>query len=214
MGGAYLGGNYWSSYTGVDTSPEDGIGDTAHHADQLPLMPKKYDFSTGEGTDKWAFEKQVDATPPTSNGVPSDEFSDYGNIKTNNGAMAEGITGTEGTFAAHRFNFSMEEATTDIDRINVTWNGKGLHDKVPPNDNGATLYIWNGTAYEELADSGNTGEEVNLTGQITTNIGNYINAGNVTVLVEQNSAQTTQGNTPKHSHIETDYVKLVVHTRS
>lgn len=214
MGGAYLGGNYWSSYTGVDTSPEDGIGDTAHHADQLSLMPKKYDFSTGEGTDKWAFEKQVDATPPTSNGVPSDEFSDYGNIKTNNGAMAEGITGTEGTFAAHRFNFSMDEATTDIDRINVTWNGKGLHDKAPPNDNGATLYIWNGTAYEELADSGNTGEEVNLTGQITTNIGNYINAGNVTVLVEQNSAQTTQGNTPKHSHIETDYVKLVVHTRS
>lgn len=217
MGGAYLGGNYWSSYTGVDTSPEDGIGDTAHHADQLPLMPKKYDFSKGESEDKWAYEKQVDALKPGTNDVPSEELSkelgEYADIKVDDGTMREDVTDLVGKYAAHRFNFSMDEATADIDWINVTWNGKGWHEKVPPNDNGSTLYIWNGAAYEQLATT-TSGQEVNLAGEKTSGISSYINAGNVTILVVQNSAQTTQGNTPKPSHIETDYVKLVVHTKS
>jgi len=216
MGGAYLGGNYWSSYTGVDDT-DDGIGDVAYHADQLPLMPKKYDFLTGAGTDKWAYKRQVDALKPGTNDVPSEEFSkeldEYIDIKVDDGTMQEAVTELVGKYAAHRFNFSIDEATTDIDWINVTWNGKGWHEKVPPNDNGSTLYIWNGTAYEQLATT-TSGQEVNLTGEMTLGISSYINTGNVTVLVVQNSAETTQGNTPKHSHIATDYVKLVVHTKS
>ena len=38
MGGPYLGGNYWSDYTGNDTDG-DGIGDTPHSYDLLPLVP-------------------------------------------------------------------------------------------------------------------------------------------------------------------------------
>ncbi len=45
-----------------------------------------------------------------------------------------------------------------------------------------------------------------MTGEVTSNTSNYINAGNVTVLVKQRTAQTLGG----YSHIETDYVKLVV----
>jgi hypothetical protein len=215
MGGAYLGGNYWSSYTGVDTSPEDGIGDTAHHADQLPLMPKKYDFLTGAGTDKWAFEKQVDARPPTSNGVPSTEFSDSDYIKTDNDQCYGDSTDIKGYYATHRFNFSMDEAAADIDWINVTWNGRGWHGATSGLKNGSTLYIWNGAAYEELANT-TSGDEVNLTGKIASSISNYINAGNVTVLVEQKEEQKDHGKsgTTGDSNIETDYVKLVVHTKS
>ncbi len=37
VGGLYLGGNYWSAYTGTDTDG-DGIGDTPYEYDQLPLV--------------------------------------------------------------------------------------------------------------------------------------------------------------------------------
>ena len=37
IGGPYLGGNYWSDYTGNDTNG-DGIGDTPHSYDLLPLV--------------------------------------------------------------------------------------------------------------------------------------------------------------------------------
>jgi hypothetical protein len=196
---------------------DDGIGDTVYEkdgqVDYLPLMPKKYDFSTGAGEDKWAYEKQVDALKPGTNDVPSEELSkelgEYAGIEVDDGTIREDVTDLVGKYAAHRFNFSISEDPNNISKINVTWNGKGWHEKVPPNDNGPTLYIWNGTAYEQLATT-TSGDELTLTGERTTSISSYINAGNVTVLVVQNSAHTTQGQTPKRSHIETDYVRVVV----
>jgi len=91
-----------------------------------------------------------------------------------------------------------------ITKINVTWDGKGYHDN---GNNGATLYIWNGSGYEQLdtTDSGDENTEITLTGGVTSSIGSYINGGNVTVLVEQNTKQADY-----FSYIETDYVKLVV----
>ena len=215
MGGAYLGGNYWSSYTGVDTNPEDGIGDTAHHADQLPLMPKKYDFSTGAGTDAWAYKGQVSSKPPSAANDPDGPIESYSNIEANDGEFQSDMSETEDYYAAHRFNFSMDEATADIDWINVTWNGKGWYDKANPASNhGSYLYIWNGTSasYEELADNVGDNAEATLTGERTTSISSYINAGNVTVLVVQNRAHDTVGKSTYKSNIGTDYVKLVVHT--
>ena len=39
VGGPYLGGNYWNDYSGVDKDG-DGIGDTPHSYDQLPLVER------------------------------------------------------------------------------------------------------------------------------------------------------------------------------
>jgi hypothetical protein len=62
------------------------------------------------------------------------------------------------------------------------------------------FYEHNGTK------SGNTYAEVTLTGEKTSDISNYVNSDNVTVLVKQKNGQ--RGSV--HSYIDTDDVKLVV----
>ena len=47
MGGPYLGGNYWSDYTGNDTG-KDGIGDTPHSYDLLPLVEYTPTYTTAD----------------------------------------------------------------------------------------------------------------------------------------------------------------------
>ena len=214
MEGAYLGGNYWSSYTGADANNDD-IGDTAHHADQLPLMPKKYDFSDSslDNVDRWVFKKEVSANSPDNNGVPSDVFSSYANIRTDDGTMESDETGTEDYYSAHRFNFTIAEYTSNIAKLNVMWNGIGKHE-FQNAEMGANLSIWNGTGYQLLQEGASTEDEVNLTGDVTSDISNYINTNNVTVLVEQKSAQRGTGRGAKNSWIETDYVKVYVYTYS
>ena len=47
MGGPYLGGNYWSNYAGNDTD-RDGIGDTPHSYDLLPLVEYTPTYTTAD----------------------------------------------------------------------------------------------------------------------------------------------------------------------
>jgi hypothetical protein len=92
-------------------------------------------------------------------------------------------TTTDGYYAAHRFNFSIDE--TDPEKINVTWIGRGWHDSAA---NGAKLRIWNftSTAYEQL-NSTTSNTEVTLTGGVVvTTPSDYISpSGNVTILVNR-----------------------------
>jgi len=120
---------------------------------------------------------------------------------------ASNQTTTNGYFAAHRFNFSIDDNEESwITRINVTWKGKGDHESAT---DGAKLYIYNftSTAYEEL-DSSTSGPltEIILTGEVDSSISSYISSGNVTVLVNQTSASDGWD----FSRIETDHVKLEV----
>jgi len=168
-----------------------------------------YDFSDNfsgtPGVDAWAFGKQVGDSPGP--GDPSDEFSQtaYDKIAKDDDVRQENVTDTSGQYAAHRFNFSIDETAPEM--INVTWNGKGWHDSGDAY-NGTYLYIYNFSSgeYEQL-NTTTLGTEVTLTGGVVvTTPSNYINAGNVTILAKQKSPQTLG----KYSHICTDYVKLVI----
>ena len=177
---------------------------------RLKDVTHDYDFGSSltgtPGTDAWAYEKQVDNSPTASNPSTVFDSTGYGKIKKDDQDRKESVTDTNGRYAAHRFNFSIDEAAADITTINVTWNGIGDHDSLT---NGAKLYMYNFTAgsYRQL-NSTTSGADVDLTGSISTTLGisNYISSSNVTILVNQTSADTGR----KHSHIETDYVKLVV----
>ena len=215
----------WSNFTWHNASVTDTtVGWKIYYNDSLGVTnctavnafsvsgsgPHTYDFSTGAGTDKWAFMREAADKPPTACNVPDTEFSpgDYDNIKEDEGTRQEDES--FGYYAAHRFNFSISENPNDISKINVTWNGNGSHEYGDYFAHGANLSIWNFTAaaYELLqASAGNTKDEVTLTGEKTSSISSYINANNVTVLVEQKT-----GVSGTESYIKTDYVKVVITT--
>jgi hypothetical protein len=167
----------------------------------------RYDFDVGSGEDKWAYEGEVSGTPATAND-PDGVIDSYSNIRVDDGTYETYVTQNNNKYAAQRFNFSIDDNEESwITKINVTWNGKGWHDL--DQYNGTYLYIRNFTsaAYEQL-NSTTDGIEVTLTGGIVvTTPSDYVNLNNVTILVKQKSKQTRRTGA---SHIETDYVKLVV----
>ena len=158
-----------------------------------------------------AYRYEAADKPPSTCNDPNTEFSStgYDRIEWDDGTPYQSDSAAQNNYyAAHRFNFSVIWDTGDISKINVTWNGIGRHTSASATD-GANLSIWNSSlgasgGYELLQASANTENEVTLTGETTSNINNYINSGNVTVLVEQNTAKSGFSN----SWIETDYVRL------
>ena len=177
-----------------------------------------YDFTTGAGIDKWAYRYQTDAKPPATND-PDIEFAtstkinkdQYVKISTDNRKMQSDSTDTVGHYSAHRFVFDIAQPVDDILTIEVQWNGKGANANRTVLQ-GATLYIWNGEGYEELAST-TSNKRVYLSAELTEGFGSYIANGYMTVLVEQNSAQTVKGKRSLVSKLSTDYVKVdITHT--
>ena len=208
-------GNYWTDWDDNSGAPGNYSIDGGTAKDYEPRG--LFVFSVGAGTDKWAFRWQINQTEFDSGSpvYPGTEFTDaqYANITEDDDVRQDDQTSTDGYYAAHRFNFSINSSlTSGIDKINVTWIGKGDHDT---STDGAKLYIFNFSAtaapyYKELDSDTTTYEEITLTGGVTSNIfTDYINGNNVTILVNQTSAQTT-GFVIEYSHIWTDYIKLVI----
>ena len=169
-----------------------------------------YDFAVGASENKWAYNYQVENVKPSTSTVPNFEFStaEYEDIAScDEGESVISVTDTNGDHAAHRFVFKIDDNEKPwITSLNVMWCGRGWHDSA---DNGVYLYIWNhaSSQYEELANS-STDANGCLSAEIE-DAGNYIDAsGNVTVLVVQKSAHQTRP--ARASHIETDYVKVVL----
>jgi hypothetical protein len=204
---------YWSS--SMEMTPADSPMLVNINVAVKPDLTTTYDFTTGAGLDRWAYRYQTDAEPPATNDVPGIEFmsdtkpnkDQYVRISTDNHKMQSDSTDMEGYYSAHRFVFGIEQPVDDILTIEVLWNGKGAN-KNRDVLQGATLYIWNGTEYEELATT-TSNKKVYLGAELTGGFGNYIDAnGNLTVLVEQNSAQTVKGKRSLVSKLSTDYVKV------
>ncbi|CAD6491526.1 MAG: hypothetical protein ANIMEMIM_00156 [Candidatus Argoarchaeum ethanivorans] len=180
----------------------------------LTVMPNEivttYDFTTGAGSDKWAFRKQHYARPPADNDDPNNDFTadQYEPIKVDDGTMREDASAAKRFYAIHRFNFNIAEPEEAITQIDILWDGRGEHDW---GTDGATLYIWNFSAgeYEQL--NRGTGVYITLEGSVTADIGNYISPdGNLIIIAEQNRPQWKLWRWSYHSRLSTDYVKVEV----
>ncbi|HJH26302.1 MAG TPA: hypothetical protein C5S37_05885 [Methanophagales archaeon] len=213
-------GNYEVEVTATDFGGLTGVGSKnfTYLYGEPVVTVTTYDFSTGAGLNKWAYKPQVGAKPPATNDVPNIEFENLSNpkknqyvkISTDNRKAQSDSTNLSGYYAAHRFVFDIADKipAENIVEIGVLWNGKGTH--TDREKSGATLYIWNATSsvYKEL-NTTISGKEVYLTGEITVDCENCIDAtGNLTILVEQNYNQTIKGKKELVSKISTDYVKV------
>ncbi|MFZ2071306.1 MAG: right-handed parallel beta-helix repeat-containing protein [Halobacteriota archaeon] len=210
-------GNYWTDWDDNSGAPGNYSIDGGTNKDYEPRG--LYVFSVGAGADKWAYKYQVyNARPPSTNNVPNIVFTttQYANIRADDQVFEHNQTTDNNYYAAHRFNFSINVSKVgeDFEMLNVTWNGKGWHDSTPGSTyNGTYLYIWNGTAgagYEELDSNLGVGTEATLTGGNTSSTSVYIDSGNVTVLAEQRSYQTSDEENTYCSNIATDFIKLVI----
>ena len=167
-----------------------------------------YDFSTGAGSDKWAYRKQHNAMPPTTNKVPHIKFPPprYTNIEAKDFRMQRDATSRKGNYAIHRFKFEIAEDEASIKEIRVLWAGTGFQ---LFGTHGATLYIWNFETCEYERQDRDTAFYSTLEGTVSDNIGDYIdNKGNLILIAEQNSPQRRFRWWNLRSRIGTDYVKV------
>ena len=169
-----------------------------------------YDFTTGAGTDKWAFRKQHKAKPPATSDVPRIEFGpvQYNRIKAKDWSMQIERTSRKKKHAIHRFKFDIAELESDITKIEVAWNGFEFS---IGHTNGATLYIWNSATGKYVKLDKSERPLMWLNGEITANVGDYIDAdGNLIIIAEQNSRHVSNWWWEYPSYIGTDYVKVDV----
>lgn len=206
-------GMYDLPVTATDDSPNRNTNTDVNIL--LTVLPQEvvttYDFTTGAGSDRWAYRKQNDAKPPTSNDVPGIEFtqSKYERIMADDFMMQIDRTSANGKYAMHRFKFLIDEPESGMTEIDILWNGIGYHNS--RGTRGATLYVWNveSSCYEEL--SSDTSIYLTLEGSITENFGNYIDdSGSLTVIVEQNTPQRKFWRWVLRSFIGTDHVRVNV----
>ena len=173
---------YWKNYS---TQYPSAKGLSVQTVDTIKIYPAhRYDFATGGDTVESAYDMDDQITGA----------NDLALIATDNGYSYPTETEVDEEKAAQHFVFDLSEDAADIEKLAFTWDGTSSHDDGSA-DQGATTYIWkDGTGYEAL------------TGDITSDISDYVVNGDVTVFVEQNTASDGVDK----SYLSTDYVKLVV----
>ncbi|WP_292729900.1 hypothetical protein [Methanoculleus sp.] len=191
----------WYSYNYSQIWPS-AKGLSVKYVQYLKIYPPhRYDFNTTGDTVECAYEGGVTGVPGAST-APSTAFVSTANVAADDGVLHPTSIEDDGEYAAQRFVFNVTEDAARIEILAVTWNGTGTN---AGGTDGADLYIWNGSSYELLQGS-TSSSEVTLSGEKTSSISDYINDGNVTVLVKQKSASDGVD----ASTLATDYVKLVV----
>lgn len=197
---------YRYNYSGIWPSSK---GLSVKYVNQLKIFPPhRHDFNTTGDTTGWAYKGDVSSDPPATIDVPGTPISSTSTIADDDTTLEQ--YGSTTLRAGHRFNFSIDTATdkdgpvNKIESLSITWNGMGYKDG--SGADGLTLYIWNSTGFESLSST-SLDSEVTLSGTRSSNIENYVNSGNITILALQ---KTAGSGTFAKSWIKTDYAKLVV----
>ena len=172
-----------------------------------------YDFATRTaGTNAFAYEGISSVALPSNKTFPSDEhwWFEYTNISAHDGLVNIISTRQNNTYPMLRYVFELDEAEADIDQLDFLWNGKGTNANNGRRD-GVILYIWNysNNSYEQIATSGNTTADVDLTHTITASIADYIDENNnnaLTLFVVSND----RANGNQDNKISANYVSVVV----
>jgi len=164
----------------------------------------EYNFSSGAGSDKWAYEKGDNAAVPPGEGpglTGETEMSsgEYTNIATSDDSRAhQTCTGFGGESVTHHFEFNIDESCTGMASFGANWEGYAT-------DSPARLYIWRNSASAWLLSdtAASTGVEETLTSQHAGGAcGQFISGGKMHLL-----ALDEDWDFMGDADIYTDYVK-------
>jgi hypothetical protein len=184
---------------------------------QRSIIPKYeaiYDFTSGNGSTKWAKNSSIAAPPPalnktleTDTGWVNATTAQYTNISTTDGKVWN-VSGASGKYAALQCKFKIAEASANITSIGITLNGSAK-------TNGDVLQLWawnfSSGAWSQLGIYGSGTTNFSMTTNITTYsawtawgkvYANYINSsGYMYILANLNNVS---------ENMYVDYIKLTV----
>ena len=145
-----------------------------------------YDFSSGAGTNKWAYQENnaLTAVPPANRTSVNTQLTgtNYTAIGSDNSTYYAN-TATFGDANAIRMDINIAEDPATIDSMVITFNGYGQNPGLTLN-----TYIWNyNTSSWQIFDNtmaiGTTDTNATATYNPTGNFANFVNAGQVTIVI-------------------------------
>ncbi|MCD6477797.1 MAG: DUF2341 domain-containing protein, partial [Candidatus Aenigmarchaeota archaeon] len=170
-----------------------GGGDSLH----------KYDYTTGVGTDRWAFHTNSSAgndLPPANPWARDLEFptSDYDAINSSDDSRATTSGGSSTINPAQIFEIQVSENRSTITQLDFYWEGYG--DAGSP-----SFYVWNWTtsSWENLGSHSQATSDGIITATRSSGIEGYVNASGY---IELTSVDTDN----KPNFIKTDYIYINV----
>ncbi|MCK5561476.1 MAG: FG-GAP repeat protein, partial [Thermoplasmata archaeon] len=189
--------------TYVNTQTDNGVTQDIDEVWAVPGYDYTYDFSTGAGSNKWAYEIADDPNemPPSSPPTGS-AFSSYTEI-ANSDDIRYSTVYAKKEFPNHNFRFTINEAEADLSQIYVEWEGYAT-------DMGGTiltLYIWNSDtpAWQSVGTGGLTSSDNVISNTYTTSLGSYVDASGYLYLAAACESSPGSGGT-----FYTDFVEVVI----
>jgi len=166
----------------------------------LPGAARVYDFSTGAGVNKFAFGRQTSSwaavsglAQPVSTALTAANYTALATSNATGGTTDANryisATLSSGFESTHVFRFILDEAASDIDEIEVLWEG------FADNCTQVELYVWNIAANQWGDAVGRTGQnryldswagtrDGFLRGRLSENLANFVAAdGSIRFLV-------------------------------
>ena len=169
-----------------------------------------YDYNTrSAGNDIYAFTGQSSTQVPNSFNFPSSAV-DYAKLKFDDASYQASIATSTNNYPSMRYVIFIDQDEADVTELSILWNGYGVNN-ASDKRNGVILYIWNfrQNSYQGLVFT-TSGNEINLTSELTSNISDYIGGSNENAIVLYTVAVDSKSSGSRVSNIYADYVSLRV----
>jgi hypothetical protein len=170
----------------------------------VPPCYYNYDFASGAGVDKLAYESgNAGGQPPLPGNVTQIQnemsFGSYTAVAASDD-IRYATTSNGNKYRSHRFVFTIDEDPASISSLSVEW--EGYAESVS-----SVLHIWNNVAggWEEIGRHASVDGDAIIGATCISGIGDYISAGGELHLVAVGPKSNRQA-------LYTDYVRVIVAT--
>jgi|GEM_PF-2547481 len=161
------------SDSGAHRISESYDGDSTKSPKLYISFARAYDFND---TGHWAGDMGGSPSSPNDSGLEGADSTEYENVKVDDNAdyWVTSKQSSIGSYDSQVYRFYIDEPENTVTKITPLWNG---HSSYAVSGHDLSLLIWNydDTSWETVqsAPDGST-SDINLTSDITTNIGSYI----------------------------------------